>query len=146
MAEKCWLVVAVKADTASQSLMSDSHSSSSELFLKKKVDFDRVKREGRRCPTSLFNVMFCSTSTCHTRVGIVVGKRFGKAVARNRGKRIFREFVRNTHNFLVKGQDIIVFPKRPILTYNHQALYESWVKVLVREGLMLPTDPMPCVK
>ncbi len=146
MAEKCWLVVAVKADTASQSLMSDSHTPSSDIFLKKKEDFDRVKREGRRCPTSLFNVMFCSTSTNKSRVGIVVGKRFGKAVARNRGKRIFRELVRKTHNFLVKGHDIIVFPKRPILTYDHQALYESWVKVLMREGLMSATEPMPCAK
>ena len=146
MAEKCWLAVAVKAATASQSLMGDSHTPSSELFLKKKEDFDRVKREGRRCPTSLFNVMYCSTSTCHTRVGIVVGKRFGKAVARNRGKRIFREFVRKTHSLLVKGHDIIVFPKRPILTYNHQELYESWVKVLVREGLMSLTEPLSCVK
>lgn len=146
MAEKCWLAVAVRAATASQSPMSETDISSSELFLKKKEDFDRVKREGRRCPTSLFNVMFCSTSTQNTRVGIVVGKRFGKAVARNRGKRIFREFVRKTHSLLVKGYDIIVFPKRPILTYNHQALYESWVKVLVREGLMSSTEPLPCVK
>ena len=146
MAEKCWLAVAVKVATASQSLMSDSHTPSSELFLKKKEDFDRVKREGKRCPTSLFNVMFCSTSTSHTRVGIVVGKRFGKAVERNRGKRIFREFVRKTHKFLIQGQDIIVFPKRPILTTNHQVLYESWVKLLVREGLLSSNRPQPCVK
>ncbi|MDA0739276.1 MAG: ribonuclease P protein component [Nitrospirae bacterium] len=126
--------------------MSDTHTPSSELFLKKKEDFDRVKREGRRRPTSLFNVMFCLTSTSRTRVGIVVGKRFGKAVARNRGKRIFREVVRKTHGLLVKGQDIVVFPKRPILTCNHQALYDSWVKVLMREGLMSPIKPLPCVK
>ena len=146
MAGRFWLADAGKAATVLQSLMSDAHTRSSELFLKKKEDFDRVKREGRRCQTSLFNVMFCSSPTEETRVGIVVGRRFGKAVARNRGKRIFRELVRKTHNLLVKGYDIIVFPKQPVLTHNHEALCESWVRVLARERLLTSTDPIPCVK
>jgi len=126
--------------------MSDTHTLLSELFLKKKEDFDRVKREGRRCQTSLFNVMFCSSPGSESRVGIVVGRRFGKAVARNRGKRIFRELVRKTHNLLVKGYDIIVFPKRPVLTHNHRALCEMWVQTLAREGLLSSTDPLVCAK
>lgn len=146
MAGRFWLAAAAKADTASQFLMNDPGTLSSELFLKKKEDYDRVKREGRRCQTSLFNVMFCSSPTYNTRVGIVVGRRFGKAVVRNRGKRIFRELVRKTHSLLVKGYDIIVFPKRPVLTYNHHALSESWIQVLTREGLLSSTEPMPCVK
>ena len=146
MAERFWLAVAAKADTASQSLMNDSVTSSSEFFLKKKQDYDRVKREGRRCQTSLFNVMFCSSATYDTRVGIVVGRRFGKAVVRNRGKRIFRELVRKTHGLLVKGYDIVVFPKRPVLTYNHHALSETWVRILTREGLLSSPEPMPCAE
>lgn len=146
MAGRFWLAVAEKAATASQSLMSDTLTLLSELFLKKKEDFDRVKREGRRCQTSLFNVMFCSSTTDDTRVGIVVGRRFGKAVVRNRGKRIFRELVRKTHSLLVKGYDIVVFPKPPVLTYNHRAICDSWVKVLAHEGLLTSTDPLPCVK
>ena len=146
MAERFWLAAVAKVATALQSLMNDSDTLSSELFLKKKVDYDRVKREGKRCQTSLFNVMFCSSPAYNTRVGIVVGRRFGKAVVRNRGKRIFRELVRKTHSLLVKGYDIIVFPKRPVLTYNHHALSESWVQVLAREGLVSSTEPIPCVK
>ena len=146
MVGRFWLAAAGKAATASQSLMNDSGTLSSELFLKKKVDYDRVKREGKRCQTSLFNVMFCSSPTFNTRVGIVVGRRFGNAVVRNRGKRIFREIVRKTHSLFIKGYDIIVFPKRPVLTYNHRALCESWVQILTREGLLSSTEPMPCVK
>ena len=146
MAGRFWRAVAAKADTVSQSLMNDSLTRSSEFFLKKKQDYDRVKREGRRCQTSLFNVMFCSSATYNTRVGIVVGRRFGNAVVRNRGKRIFRELVRKTHGLLVKGYDIVVFPKRPVLTYNHRSLVESWVQILSREGLVSSPEPMPCVK
>jgi ribonuclease P protein component len=146
MAGKFWPAAAAKAVPVSQSLMSEPHTLSSDLFLKKKQDYDRVKREGKRCQTSLFNVMFCSSPTYDTRVGIIVGRRFGKAVVRNRGKRIFRELVRKTHSLLVKGYDIIVFPKRPILTYNHRALCNSWVQVLAQEGLLSSTDPIPCGK
>ncbi len=146
MGGRFWLTVAAKAVPVSQSLMNDTHTLSSQLFLKKTEDFNRVKREGRRCQTSLFNVMFCSSPTEDTRVGIVIGRRFGKAVVRNRGKRIFRELVRKTHSLLVQGYDIIVFPKRAILTYNHRALCDSWVQVLAREGLLSSTDPIPCVK
>ena len=146
MAGRFWLVDAGKVATVSQSLMSDAHTRSSELFLKKKEDFDRVKREGRRCRTSLFDVIFCSSPTEETRIGIVVGRRFGKAVDRNRGKRIFRELVRKTRSLLVQGYDIIIFPKQPVLTKSHGALCDSWVQVLAREGLLSSTDPLPCAK
>ena len=146
MAGGFWLVDAGKAATVSQSLMSDAHTRSSELFLKKKEDFARVKREGRRCRTSLFNVMFCSSPIKETRIGIVVGRQFGKAVDRNRAKRIFREVVRKTHSLLVQGYDIIIFPKQPVLTKSHGALCDSWAQVLAREGLLSSTDPLPCAK
>lgn len=146
MAGRFWLVDAGKVATVSQSLMSDAHTRSSELFLKKKEDFDRVKREGRRCRTSLFDVIFCSSPTEETRIGIVVGRRFGKAVDRNRGKRIFRELVKKNHSLLVQGYDIIIFPKQPVLTISHEPLCDSWVQVLAREGLLSSTDPLPCAK
>ena len=146
MAGRFWLVDAGKVATVSQSLMSDAHTRSSELFLKKKEDFDRVKREGRRCRTSLFDVIFCSSTTEETRIGIVVGRRFGKAVDRNRGKRIFRELVKKNHSLLVQGYDIIIFPKQPVLTISHEPLCDSWVQVLAREGLLSSTDPLPCAK
>ena len=146
MAERFWLAVDGKAATVSLFPMSDTPTRSSKLFLKKKEDFDRVKREGRRCQTSLFNVMFCSSRTDDTRVGIVVGRKFGKAVVRNRGKRIFRELIRKTHRLLDKGYDIIVFPKRPVLTQNHLSLCDHWIRVLSQEGLLASTSPMSCVK
>ena len=142
MAGRFWLVDAGRAATVSQSLMSDTHRRSSELFLKQKEDFNRVKREGMRCRTSLFNVMFCSSPIEETRVGIVVGRRFGKAVDRNRAKRIFRELIRKTHSLLVQGYDIIIFPKQAVFTKSHRILCDSWVQILAREGLLSSTDPL----
>ena len=136
--------VAEKAANAFPYPMSDVPSRYTPLFLKKKEDFERVKREGQRSTTRFFNVVSCPSGLENTRVGIVVGRRLGKAVVRNRGKRIFRELVRQTHQCLLKGHDIVIFPKRPALTLNHQHLYEAWNTTLISQGLMFsPNPPTP---
>ena len=138
--------VGKRADTVLLCLMSDVQTPSSGLFLKKRDDFERVKREGKRFQGSLFNVVSCTSPDGETRVGIVIGRRFGKAVVRNRAKRIFRELVRKTHRLLVKGYDIIVFPKRQVLLLKHQVLFDAWVSTMAREGLLISPDPLPCAK
>jgi len=136
--------VVEKADIAFPYPMSDVPSRCPPLFLKKTEDFDRVKREGQRITTRFFNVVSCRSPLEDTRVGIVVGRRLGNAVVRNRGKRIFRELVRQTYQCLLKGHDIVIFPKRPALTLKHQHLYEAWITTLMSQGLMFsPNPPAP---
>ncbi len=122
--------------------MSDVPVPSARVFLKTKEDFERVKRDGVRVTTRLFNMMSCASRQGETRVGIVVGRRFGKAVTRNRGKRVFRALVRTTRERLLQGNDIVIFPKRPVLTLPHSALYTTWVTTLTSQGLMVPPDPL----
>ena len=57
------------------------------FFLKKSGDIERVKKTGRRLPTPLFNLVSCRSDLSHARVGVIVGKRLGGAVVRNRAKR-----------------------------------------------------------
>jgi hypothetical protein len=55
--------------------------------------------------------------------------------------------VRQTYQCLLKGQDIVIFPKRPSLTLNHQRLYEVWITTLTSQGLMFsPNPPTPLVR
>ena len=124
--------------------MSDVSSRCPPVFLKKTEDFERVKREGKRITTRFFNVVSCRSGPGNPRVGIVVGRRLGNAVVRNRGKRIFRELVRHTYQCLVKGNDIVIFPKRPALDLNHQRLQEAWITTLIsRELMFAPNPPAP---
>ncbi len=124
--------------------MSDVPRPSAQIFLKKKEDFERVKREGTRVTTRFFNVVSCASCPGNTRIGVVVGRRFGNAVLRNRGKRIFRALVRNTSNLLLKGNDIIVFPKRSVLDLPHPNLYQAWVAALCNQGLMVSPESLSC--
>lgn len=73
-----------------------------------------------------------------SRIGIVVGKRLGKAVLRNRAKRVFRELARVVRPRLVPGRDLLIFPRREALTVTHQELRGSWLSVLDREKLLRP--------
>ena len=107
-----------------------------ELFLKKGEDFERVKREGRRSQSPLFNLVFSSTQHFGSRFGVVVGRRFGNAVKRNRAKRIVRELVRKVPKRWDQGYDCIVFPRRAMFGVPSSRREEEWFKILARERLI----------
>ena len=70
------------------------------------------------------------------RVGIVVGKRFGIAVRRNRVKRLFRELSRQVRSELVADYAVLVFPKRDALILPFEELKRLWRSALRRQGLL----------
>jgi ribonuclease P protein component len=110
----------------------------SSIFLRASKDIETVKRHGRRISTSLFNVLTYKMDDAPSRVGIIVGKRFGNAVHRNRAKRVFRSLVRQQHQDLIPGQAILVFPKRESLALVHEDLIRMWDTSLRRIHLIRP--------
>lgn len=108
------------------------------LFLRQRADIERVKKLGRRFQTSLFTILTCTSDLPAVRVGIIVGKRFGGAVVRNRAKRIFRELARHSSPHLVGQHDILIFPRRQSLAVRHAVLKETWHEVLRQQKLRLP--------
>lgn len=108
------------------------------IFLRASREIEYVKRQGRRSSTSLFNFMTAKMEESPTRVGIVVGKRFGDAVRRNKVKRIFRELVRALRHQLRPGHGIVVFPKREALQQPFAELQQQWEATLRRSGVLGP--------
>lgn len=107
-----------------------------DLFLKRSRDIEHAKKHGRRISTPFFNMMICATDVRGTRVGIVVGKRFGGAVSRNRAKRLFRELTRQVQGQLLQGQALVVFPKRESIVQPFAVLKEAWMSSLQRQRLL----------
>lgn len=117
------------------------------LFLRRSADIERVKKEGSRLQTPLFNLVFCpsgSPASQPSRIGIVVGKRLGMAVTRNRAKRLFRELSRQVRHDLVKGQDLVVFPRREAVTVKFERLRDTWLSALRQKGLLNLRADLPC--
>jgi ribonuclease P protein component len=106
------------------------------FFLKKSGDIERVKKTGRRLPTPLFNLVSCRSDLSHARVGVIVGKRLGEAVVRNRAKRLFRELARQAREQLMPGCDLLVFPRHGALNATPQALREAWLTALRQQALV----------
>jgi len=106
------------------------------VFLKRSKYIQYAKEHGRRVSTSLFNMVICRSDVGGGRIGIVVGKRFGGAVSRNRAKRLFRELTRQLREQLLIGYDVVIFPKRESIVQPFAALKEVWLSSLQRQGLL----------
>jgi ribonuclease P protein component len=112
------------------------------FFLHKSADIERLKRVGHRRQTPFFNLVSAAGLLPVARMGIIVGKRLGTAVVRNRARRIFRELARQVRGQLIAGQECLVFPRRHALLARHAELRAAWLAAL-REAGVLAGDPGP---
>jgi ribonuclease P protein component len=108
------------------------------IFLRSHRDIQTVKHHGRRMSTALFNLQAYDMDAAPSRVGIVVGRRFGNAVRRNRAKRVFRELVREFYSEFVSGHGVLVFPKKDVLVSSRKDLIQAWYTSLQRMHLLRP--------
>lgn len=106
------------------------------MFLRVSREIEQVKRHGHRASTHFFNLLFFRKADSFSQVGIVVGKRFGIAVRRNRAKRIFRELVRETYPDLAPGFALLIFPKRDAIVEPFQDLKTAWIGSLRKQRLL----------
>lgn len=106
------------------------------IFLRASREIEAVKRCGRRLSTDVFNMLTYKMGDGQTRFGIVVGRRFGNAVRRNRIKRVFRALIRESQAELVPGYAAVVFPKREAMVLPFESLKQVWRHALERMKLL----------
>ncbi|MCZ6690143.1 MAG: ribonuclease P protein component [Planctomycetota bacterium] len=76
-----------------------------------KKEFDRVIRKGVQVSDALLRLrVLASEEGRDTRLGITIGRKAGRAVRRNRVRRLIREAFRAIRSELPPGLDIVVFP------------------------------------
>lgn len=95
------------------------------LRLRHPFEFARVRKEGRSWSTPLVVLVLLPNGLEQNRYGFAVGRRIGKAAARNRVKRWMREAVRRLHPSLRQGYDIVLIARGPLaqpdVTYQQVA-------------------------
>ncbi|HHT9124323.1 MAG TPA: ribonuclease P protein component [Candidatus Brocadiia bacterium] len=101
----------------------------SERLLKRK-EFQSVFDEGRTFRNNELLVYALPNGMNKSRLGLVVGKKVGNAVRRNRVKRILREAFRLNKGLLGVGVDLVLIP-RPGLTSPALSTIEDGFKRLL---------------
>lgn len=96
--------------------------------LLKHSDFERVYKQGRRHFSSHMTVFYLRQSEGTARIGFTVGKVLGGAVARNRMRRRLREAVRLERARITRPVDIVINPKKSVLTAPFQVLVDDMAR------------------
>ena len=115
------------------------------------ADFDRVYKQGRRHFSALMTVFYLERklarpakgqAECGLRVGFTVGRALGGAVQRNRMKRRLREAVRLTRPTPGPGADVVINPKKAVLTAGFDVLLNEVRQAFVVIEKKLATGPV----
>lgn len=101
--------------------------------LRRPQQFQRVRREGKTWQHPLLLLNAARSRRGKARCGIVVGKRLGKAVERNRARRRVREAVRLSYESIQPGWDL-VFVVRPGVAEASFAQIQEAVQLLLQRG------------
>ena len=140
MGEKSLLAAEKREEPGSQ--FPTSRSEGPPFFLKKKHEYDGVKATGSVVRNPFFTFIYSQVpqEEC-PRVGVVVGRRVGKAVTRNRLKRITRELVRASYSNMALGHHCIAYPKVKILRSKFQDVEKAWTQTLKQIGMIQSMRP-----
>src|SRR5438067_7205036 len=79
--------------------------------LRRPRDFQRVYDRRRSVSDGTLLVYACENGLPYARLGLSVSRKFGRAVRRNRLRRLFREAFRLTKAELPVGLDLILIPR-----------------------------------
>ncbi len=94
-------------------------------------DFERVYRLGKRVRLPYLTLIFAPNELGVRRMGLSVSKRkVGKAVYRNRAKRILREVFRRHKDLFPKDHDIVFVPHKGVLERSVTQIVEDLGRVL----------------
>ncbi len=103
------------------------------LRLRQRQDFLRAQAQGKRLHTRHFGVTLAPMAAGHPRLGLVVTRRLGKAVARNRMKRVLREFFRR-HQTGLPAFDLVIMAKKGAAALSYREVEEELGRLLSRAG------------
>lgn len=105
--------------------------------LRKRHEFERAYQQGRRVRMTTFTLYACPrTDNQPTRIGIVVGRRLGTHVRRNRAKRRLRAACRARLSQLRAGYDLVLVAHEPVLTAPFVQIERELTDALRQTGVL----------
>ena len=108
----------------------------SEERLRRQADFDRLRAEGLRFSHPWLRLSVLPNDLAHNRYGLVVSRRVGKAVQRNRLRRQMREAIRAVREDLQTGFDVVIIARPALVGQPFDHIRRIMSQLLVEAGLL----------
>ena len=115
-------------------------------YLRDSTEFQRVYRNGKRYDGVFITVFVMENDVLNHRLGVTASKRaLGKAVQRNRAKRLLRETFRSnesTLRALTRNYDWVLNAKPAVLDHKLNAPHEEFEGIIEKVGRQEQRDPV----
>ena len=108
--------------------------------LRKSAQFERVRKEGRTWGSGLVVLNAAPNTEGVVRCGFITGKKVGKAVARNRARRLIREAVRLRLPHIAPGWDLVWIARAPIAEATFRDVTDAVDNLLKRSRVLWLRD------
>lgn len=108
--------------------------------LTRSMDIQRVRRTGRSYAHPILVLMVQHSDQPFTRVGVIAGKGVGKAVQRNRAKRLLREAFRMIYPSVLHGYDVLLIARKKLLDTKFSEIKEVINSLLSGADLLQTND------
>jgi ribonuclease P protein component len=106
------------------------------IRLKKNKEFRYTYKRGRSLKGKYLVIYFCENGQENSKIGFSVSKKIGKAIIRNRIKRVLREICRINKNKIVQGYNIIFVARSKIKGIKYRLVEEEMLDLLKKAELL----------
>jgi len=103
------------------------------------ADFERVRRFGKSYAHPLVVLIALPNEMDISRFAVSASRSIGKAIQRNRAKRILRETLRPQIPNIITGWDLVILARKPLAGASFDEIGTALISLLSRANLLEKT-------